>query len=100
MARARIGRRAAGRRHQDLTITVERLGRDLVVAVDGEVDLCTAPMRCDVLEAALSRAPLRTIVDLSVVWLLNAAGLKVLLEAPRRAGQGTDLRLVATTPAT
>ncbi len=90
----------AGRRHQDLTITVERLGETLVVAVAGDVDLCTAPMLHDVLDANLSRAPRRIVVDLSLVRFLNAAGLEVLLDAHRRVSPGTDVRLVATTRAT
>ncbi|MBB4688185.1 STAS domain-containing protein [Amycolatopsis jiangsuensis] len=88
------------RRHQDLTITVERLGGVAVVAVDGEVDLCTVPMLRDVLEATSNRAPWRIVVDLSLVRFLNAAGLEVLIDAQRVAGPGTDLRLVATTRAT
>ena len=90
----------AGHRYQDLTITVERLGETLVVAVAGDVDLCTAPMLHDVLDANLSRAPRRIVVDLSLVRFLNAAGLEVLLDAHRRASPGTDVRLVATTRAT
>ncbi|WP_439378914.1 STAS domain-containing protein [Amycolatopsis lexingtonensis] len=89
-----------GHRYQDLTITVERLGETLVVAVAGDVDLCTAPMLHDVLEANLSRAPRRIVVDLSLVRFLNTAGLEVLLDAHRRAAPGTDVRLVATTRAT
>jgi anti-anti-sigma factor len=93
-------RRSPVRRYQDLTITVERFGATLVVAVDGDVDLCTAPMLHDVLEANLSRAPRRMVVDLSRVRFLNTAGLAVLLDAHRRATPGTDVRLVATTRAT
>ena len=93
-------RRPPVHRYQDLTITVERLGGTLILAVDGDVDLCTAPMLHDVLDANLSRAPRRIIVALSLVRFLNAAGLEVLLDAHRRATPGTDLRLVATTRAT
>ncbi|MGK3201119.1 STAS domain-containing protein [Amycolatopsis sp. MEPSY49] len=88
------------RRHQDLAITVERLGRVLVVAVAGEVDRCTAPMLRDVLEATSRRAPWRIVVDLSLVRFLNSAGLQVLLEAHRGTAPGTDLGLVAATRAT
>ncbi|WP_329045779.1 STAS domain-containing protein [Amycolatopsis sp. NBC_01488] len=93
-------RRSPVHRHQDLTITVEWLGGTLVVAVDGDVDLCTAPMLHDILEANLSRTPRRVVVDLSLVRFLNTAGLEVLLDAHRRATPGTDVRLVATTRAT
>ncbi|WP_410606456.1 STAS domain-containing protein [Amycolatopsis sp. lyj-109] len=87
-------------RYQDLTITVERHGRTLVVAVDGDVDLGTAPMLRQALDAALSRTPRRIVVDLSLVRFLNSVGLGVLLDAHRRAAPDTDLRLVSTTRAT
>jgi anti-anti-sigma factor len=93
-------RRSPVHRYRDLTITVEWLDGTVVVAVDGDVDLCTAPMLHDVLEANLSRAPRRMVVDLSLVRFLNTAGLAVLLDAHRRAAPGTDVRLVATTRAT
>jgi len=89
-----------GRRYQDLTITLEWCGRTLVVAADGDVDLNTAPMLRDALEAARNRAPRRIIADLSRVRFLNSAGLAVLIDAHRRSGPGTGLRLVATTRAT
>ncbi|WP_020638923.1 STAS domain-containing protein [Amycolatopsis balhimycina] len=94
------GREPSAHRYQDLTITVERQGWALVVAVAGDVDLSTAPMLRDALDAALSQAPRRVVVDLSLVLFLNSAGLEVLLDAHRRAGPGIDLRLVATTRAT
>jgi anti-anti-sigma factor len=87
-------------RYQDLTITVERYGWSLVVAVDGEVDLNTAPLLRHALGTALSQGPRRIVVDLSRVRFLNTAGLAVLLDAHRRAGPGIDLMLVATTRAT
>jgi anti-sigma B factor antagonist len=89
-----------GRRYQDLTITLEWCGPTLVVAADGDVDLNTAPMLRDALEAARSRAPRSIVVDLSRVRFLNSAGLAVLIDAHRRAGPGAGLRLVATTRAT
>jgi anti-sigma B factor antagonist len=94
------GREPPALRYHDLAITVERSGWTLVVSVEGDVDLSTAPMLHDALEEALSRAPRRVVVDLSLVRFLNTAGLEVLLDAHRRAGPATDLRLVATTRAT
>ncbi|MEA5366840.1 STAS domain-containing protein [Amycolatopsis sp., V23-08] len=94
------GRESPPPRYHDLAITVERSGWAQVVAVVGDVDLGTAPMLRHALDEALGRAPRRIVVDLSLVRFLNAAGLEVLLDAHRRAGPGTDLRLVATTRAT
>ena len=87
-------------RFQDLTITEQWCGPALIIAVDGEVDLGSAPLLRHALDAALGRAPRRIVVDLSCVRFLNTAGLVVLIDAHRRAGPGTDVRLVATTRST
>ncbi|WP_328457166.1 STAS domain-containing protein [Amycolatopsis sp. NBC_00438] len=87
-------------RYHDLAITVERSGWTLIVTVDGDVDLSTAPMLRHALEETLGRTPRRIVVDLSRVRFLNTAGLEVLLDAHRAAGPDTELRLVATTRAT
>ncbi|ANN19509.1 anti-anti-sigma factor [Amycolatopsis orientalis] len=82
-----------------MTVAVERLGRTVVLVVDGDVDLSTAPELHRAIESALDAGPRRLVVDLTLVRFLNSAGLEVLLAARRRAGQDTDLRLVATTRA-
>ncbi len=87
-------------RQPDLTMSVEQLGRTVVLVVDGDVDLHTAPAVRQALDSALSRRPWRLIVDLSLVQFLNSAGLEVLLAAHRQASPHTDLRLVATTRTT
>lgn len=87
-------------RQPDLTVAVEWHGRTLVLTVDGEVDLHTAPTVHLALESALSQGPWRLVVDLSEVRFLNSAGLDVLLAAHRQAAPSTDLRVVATTRAT
>ncbi len=78
-------------------MTVEQLGRALVLVVDGDLDLHTAPAAREAIEAALSHRPRRLIMDLSLVRFLNSTGLEVLLAAQRQAAPHTDLRLVATT---
>ncbi|RSM70464.1 anti-sigma factor antagonist [Amycolatopsis sp. WAC 01375] len=78
---------------------MEQLGRTLVLVVDGDLDLHTAPTARRAIEAALNRRPRRLIVDLSLVRFLNSAGLEVLLAAHRQAAPHTDFRLVATTRA-
>lgn len=83
-----------------LALAVEHCGRTVVLAVDGDVDLHTAPAVRQVIESALSHRPKRLVVDLSLVRFLNSAGLEVLLAAHRRAGRHTDLRVVATSRAT
>ncbi|WP_410655775.1 STAS domain-containing protein [Amycolatopsis sp. lyj-112] len=88
------------RRNPPLTVATEHCGRTLVLIVDGDVDLHTAPAVHQALESALSRRPRRLVVDLSRVQFLNSAGLEVLLDAHQQAAPHTDLRLVATTRAT
>ncbi|KFU75828.1 anti-anti-sigma factor [Amycolatopsis lurida] len=80
-------------------MTVERLGRTLVLIVDGDLDLHTAPTARQAIESALSHRPRRLVVDLSLVRFLNSAGLEVLLTAHRQAAPHTDLRLVVSTRA-
>ncbi|OOC00527.1 STAS domain-containing protein [Amycolatopsis azurea] len=82
-----------------LTVTVKHLGRTVVLAVDGDVDLHTAPVVQRAIESVLGTRPRRLVVDLTLVRFLNSSGLEVLLAAHRRAGRDTDLRLVATTRA-
>lgn len=88
------------RRNPLLTVATERCGRALVLLVDGDMDLHTAPLVRQALESALSRRPRRLVVDLSLVRFLNTAGLEVLLAAHRQAAPRTDLRVVAATRAT
>jgi anti-sigma B factor antagonist len=83
-----------------LTVAVEHYGRTLVLAMDGDVDLHTAPAVREAIESTLSLRPRRLVLDLTLVRFLNSAGLEVLLAAHRQAGRHTDLRLVATTRAT
>ncbi|WP_233621740.1 STAS domain-containing protein [Amycolatopsis sp. WAC 04182] len=78
---------------------MEQLGRTLILIVDGDLDLHTAPAARQAIDAALSRRPRRLIVDLSLVPFLNSTGLEVLLAAHRQAAPHTDFRLVVTTRA-
>jgi anti-sigma B factor antagonist len=94
------GREPPIRRNPPLTVATEQCGRTLVLLVDGDIDLHTAPAVRQALESALSKRPRRLVVDLSLVQFLNSAGLEVLLAAHRQAAPRTDLRVVATTRAT
>ena len=93
-------RTAPAIRRAALTVEIQEYGKTLVLAVDGVVDLHTAPTIRHALAEALNRGPRRLIVDLSLVQFLNSAGLEALLAAHRQAAPRTDLRLVATTRAT
>jgi anti-sigma B factor antagonist len=56
-----------------------------MLVVVGEIDLLTAPMLERVIEAAEPRAPRRLTVDFARVSFVDVSGLRVLLEAARRA---------------
>lgn len=88
-----------GRRQPQLTVTLEQCGRAQVLVLDGEMDLCTAPLVRQALDSALRQSPRRLVVDLSLVRFLDSAGMEELRAAHHRAPR-TDLRLVATSRAT
>jgi anti-sigma B factor antagonist len=67
----------------------------LVVEVTGDVDMLTAPRLLDALHTAL-RAPYPVlVVDLTGVQFMGSAGLSALVNAHRRAGSSTSVRIVA-----
>ncbi|MFD8495555.1 STAS domain-containing protein [Amycolatopsis sp. NPDC059657] len=81
-------------------MSVPQHSRTAVLAIEGEIDLCTAPAMMRKIGSALSLRPRRLVVDLSLVRFLDCAGLNVLLAAHRQAAPHTDLRIVANTRAT
>jgi anti-sigma B factor antagonist len=81
--------------YQHSNIEIEVVERDgvVVVAVEGELDLCAAPE----LEASLSRLtasrPPSIVVDLDRVSFMDSAGVHVLLEFSLARGNGDRLAL-------
>jgi anti-sigma B factor antagonist len=77
----------------NFTMRIRREGGAVVVAAVGEIDLLTAPVLADALDAGWSDPEIGIVVlDLTEVSFLGSSGLAVLLEAgkvPRR-----DLRVV------
>jgi anti-anti-sigma factor len=92
--------RDAGGDWSFLTITVEHLGRTLVLAVAGEIDLDTSPSLESALQQAAAAKPPAMVVDLSAVRFLACAGLSVLVVAQQKARGHTCLRVVAGNRAT
>jgi anti-sigma B factor antagonist len=84
----------------ELKVTTRPAGADVVVAVQGEIDLYTAPKLHAELERALaSGGPRRLFVDLSGVDFCDSTGANVLLAAHRDAGEcGGELVLAAPRP--
>lgn len=58
---------------------------DLIVELDGDVDLDSAPLIDDVVHSALTEGAPRVVIDLSRVTFLDSRGVRVLLIAHRAA---------------
>jgi anti-sigma B factor antagonist len=73
------------------TMTTQRLedGTHVWLVVGGTVDFVTAPSLAQAIEAAETREPSqRVVVDLDAVTFIDVSGLRVLLNAARRAKDG------------
>jgi anti-sigma B factor antagonist len=72
----------------------------IIMSLDGEIDLYTAPRLHGELVTVLSgEAPVQIVVDMSGVDFCDSTGMNVLLAAHRRAReQGGDLELAAPRP--
>jgi len=79
---------------------VEQHDDALVLVVVGDIDALTAPEVAKAVDDALGKQPAVLIVDLSNVDFLASAGLAVLVETHRKAGDSTRFRVVATRPST
>ncbi len=84
-----------------LRIATQRLGLSVqhptvgvcVVAVDGELDMLTAPLLDACVREQLTTAPANLILDLEAVRFLGASGLSCLLQARELAQQTTGVQL-------
>lgn len=80
--------------------TLESGDRAFVVAVDGELDLYSAPQLSAELEA-LAVGPVEVVLDLSGVGFIDSTALGAILAAARRLrSAGGRLAIVAATDAT
>ena len=78
----------------DLIVSVQGRGPSIVLEVDGELDLASAPQLKRALEQAWGNAPEEIVLDLGKLRFMDMAGLRVLLSARQRAEQrGTELVL-------
>ena len=88
-------------RQVELKVTTRSQGDHTVVSVAGEIDLYTAPRLQSELMTALSRSPVRLIVDMSGVEFCDSTGINVLLAAHRQARErGGELQLAGPGSAT
>lgn len=69
----------------------------VVILVEGDLDLSTAPEVRSAFQRCLGEGSVRFVVDLTACDLIDSAGLGVLLGLLRRSrGAGGDLQLVVT----
>ena len=81
----------------ELDIRVTRDDGSCVVALEGEVDVYTAPRLKDALVEAIADGCANVVVDLDKVAFIDSSGLGVLVGALRRAKErGGTVRLVCT----
>jgi anti-sigma B factor antagonist len=83
-----------------LTTTMHNNGDTVVLEVDGEVDMLTAPLLRDAVTKSLQDRPQVLVLDLLAVRFLGSSGLAILIEAKQLAGEHTRLRIVADGPTT
>jgi anti-anti-sigma factor len=76
------------------------VGRVVVVATSGVVDMITAPQLEEAIKAALAQSPEGVVVDLTDVEFLASAGMGTLVAAHDEAPEGVGIRIVAEGPAT
>ncbi|MEH3141755.1 MAG: STAS domain-containing protein [Mycobacterium kyogaense] len=73
----------------------------VVLQVEGDLDVLTAPTLGTYLDIALADAPKTLIVDITGVGFLSSAGISMLVETHRLTERGgISLRVVADGPAT
>jgi anti-anti-sigma factor len=76
------------------------VGRVVVIATSGVVDMITAPQLEEGIKAALAKTPEGIIVDLTEVEFLASAGMGILVAAHDEAPEGIGIHIVAEGPAT
>jgi anti-anti-sigma factor len=82
-----------------LAISTEQRGRQLVLRLQGELDVSNADSLRQVLDGLLERAPQTLVVDLAGLGFADCAGLSVLVAARTRlAAQGHQLILLNAQP--
>ncbi|MFC4590609.1 STAS domain-containing protein [Sphaerisporangium corydalis] len=79
-----------------LRLARRAFGDAVVVAVEGELDLFTAPFLRDEVRDAIKQDSNRLVLDLAALSFMDSSGLSVLIEAWRLAtGEGGGVSLAA-----
>jgi len=82
----------------ELTVDARNGADDVLVSVEGEVDLATAPELEAALERALAGKPRRVVVDLRRVQFLDSSGLSLLARQHRLARRAAGRLIVVKGP--
>jgi anti-sigma B factor antagonist len=82
------------------SLTSTWVGRVVIVAAKGTIDVLSAPRLTEAVDAALTEEPAGLIIDLSEVDFLASAGMSVLIEAHEKASGSARFGVVATGPVT
>ncbi|MEV5414289.1 STAS domain-containing protein [Thermopolyspora sp. NPDC052614] len=82
-----------------LRLARRALGDAVVVAVEGELDLFTAPFLRDEVREAIKQDGPTLVLDLAALSFMDSSGLSVLIEAWRLAtGEGGSVSLACPQP--
>lgn len=84
----------------ELTVQCEVHGEAVVLRLDGDIDMVTAPVVNKSIKAALAQSPSVLVVELSGVEFMASAGLAELATGHHLAGKRTAFRVVAPRRAT
>lgn len=77
-----------------LNVSVRGRGPSIVVEVDGELDMASAPQLEEALDRAWRDAPDTIVLDLGNLRFMDMSGLRLLLGASQRAEErGTEFTL-------
>jgi anti-anti-sigma factor len=81
-------------------LTIDRREEDgcVTLSVHGEIDLTSASLLQRELDDAESSAPGRIVLDLAALDFIDSSGLRVLLEAHRRAESSDHVLVLARVP--
>jgi anti-anti-sigma factor len=82
--------------HPQVVLSVVRRPSFTIAALQGDLDLVTAPALCDELRALLHPGQRMLVLDLSQLWFCDAAGISALITAWHRAlALGVSMRLAS-----
>jgi anti-sigma B factor antagonist len=78
-------------------VEVRREGGDAIVAVQGELDIATAPRLNEAVATALEGPPARLVIDLSATGFIDSSGIRALARAHHDV-ESTPTRLMVVCP--